>query len=170
MVAGCVGCLIDWVVCCVCAAASFAACYALANMMTCCLPACHCPSLCQCVQKPQGCGILRATFRSRFSSLLPSSSLCCCVLCFCLRCAPDCLFWLVLFRSVCVFMVASVSCGRFWPPLFANRFAPARTCTVSCAGCSGQFLSGLRFSSLLFSCGLLVAIFSCSDPTQRAQV
>ena len=102
MVAGCVGCLIDWVVCCVCAAASFAACYALANMMTCCLPACHCASLCQCVQKPQGCGILRATFRSRFSSLLPSSSLCCCVLCFCLRCAPDCLFWLVLSRSVCV--------------------------------------------------------------------
>ena len=68
------------------------------------------------------------------------------------------------YPAVCVSWIASVSSGCLFLPLFANSLGPARSCAVSCACCSGQFLSGLRFSCLLFCCALPVAIFRRSAP------
>ena len=71
----------------------------------------------------------------------------------------------LFYPAVCVSWIASLSSGRLFLPLFANSLGPARSCAVSCAGCSGQFLSGLRFSCLLFCCALPVAIFRRSALT-----
>ena len=128
-------------------------------------------SWCACSRVSVGspwCEVLRrtccVTFPCCFSCLLPSASVCCCVICLCLRCASDCLFWLVLSRGRCLDV-------RFR----GLELLVAATVGLQLCFCASllSFLCRLlplafarlaSFSCGLFCCAPVVAIFLGSDP------